>query len=461
MKKFNVEHINLYTVITDILNNIVTIILSATVAFVGCFVFLTYIVPREYTSSMIISVNLSGYTSQSTSLSLARTVSIAEKLDDVFESDAMIRVVENELGESVKGAVSARQFVDTNLIEVTVVDNSPINAFKITQAIANNYHKVTDYSFTNIIIKIVASPEMPSGPSNSSFILKASILVALAAAVLSTAAIFLMSYMRDTVKNVSDVESELNGRLFGTVYHLKKLNAKLPVSKRRLILSNPFVGYRFTESFRKMAIKIESLNRTKGIKTVMVTSTAENEGKTTVSVNIAVALARNEHRVLLIDCDFKKPAVKYFFSDIDHSVEKDFHKFLQEGGDINNYVKFDTATGLYILDSWESCINSAERLSGPRFSETVNALKQQFDYIIIDTPPSGIIVDAEIIADVADASLIVVRQDFVNVANINDQIEAIDKHYFAGCIFNNVHEFKALSNTASDETSRIYQSTQY
>jgi capsular polysaccharide biosynthesis protein len=84
MRKFEISRINPYSVVNDLLNNILSIILAAIIAFVGCFVFLTYLLPKEYTSKMLVSVNLSGYTSQSTSLSLARTVSIAEKLDDVM-----------------------------------------------------------------------------------------------------------------------------------------------------------------------------------------------------------------------------------------------------------------------------------------------------------------------------------------------------------------------------------------
>lgn len=458
MRKLELSRINPYTVVNDLLNNVLSICLAAVIAFVGCFMFLTHILPKKYTSKMTISVNLSGYTSQSTSLSLARTVSIAEKLDDVMKSDAMIRVAENVLGESVKGVVDAKQIPDTNLIEVTSTESTPDRAYQVLQTIAENHYQVTDYSFTNVIIRIISNPTLPTRPSNLVSTLTTCVIFAFFAALLVMVIIFIMSFTRDTVKNVSDVELELKAKLFGTINHFKGFGKNLPDPKRRLILSNSFVGYDFTESFRRMAIKIESLYRTKGINALMVTSTAENEGKTTVAVNLAVALAHNSHKVLLIDCDFRKPAVKYFFNHGDTMTDeekelesqKDFHKFLKEGGNINDFVRYDATNGIYLLHNISSCSQSAERLASLRFSETIRALKKQFDYIIIDTPPSGIIVDAEIIADVVDASIMVVRQDYVNVTSINDQLEAINKNYLAGCVLNDIRHLKFLSGTSND-----------
>lgn len=456
MRKFEVSRINPYSVVTDIMNNIITIILAAIITFVGSFVYLTYVAPKEYTSKMLLSVNLSGYTSQSTALSLARTVSIAENLDDVMQSPAMVRIAENELGETVHGVVKAEQMPDTNLIEVTVTESTPDRAYRVLKTIADNHYQVTASAFTNVIIRIISNPTMPTEPTHSVSTFATCFIFAFGAALLTTVLIFIMSFTRDTVKNVSDVELELKAKLFGTINHFDGISKKLPIAKRRLILSNPLIGYDFTESFRRMAIKIESLYRTKGLNTFMVTSTAENEGKTTVSVNLAVALAHSSHKVLLIDCDLKKSSVKYFFGagdeniDVEAESQKDFHRFLRDGGNINDFLRYDATNGIYLLYNIQSCSQSAEILASPRFAETIKALKKQFDYIIVDTPPCGIIVDAEIIAGIVDASFIVVRQDYVGVTSINDQIDAINKNHFAGCIFNDVHNLKLLSSPATE-----------
>ena len=453
MKKFDAARVNLYSVFSDLLHNLWVIALAAIVGFAGSVVFFTHFYPKKYTSEMTVSVNLSGYTANSTSVSLARTVVLAETLDDVFKSSAMVRAAQNAMDTPISGSVNAAQYPDTNLISVTVTDSSPKKAYDTLKAISENYHNVTDYSFSNIIIKVVSNPTMPTKPSNSVSTIKLCLVLGVLAGIFVAVLFAVMSYMRDTVKNISDVEAELNTRLFGTVYNTAKPSRKLPDSKRKMLISNTLVGYRFTESFRKIAVKIESLKRTKGTKVFMITSSAEDEGKTTVACNTAVALANSGHKVLLIDCDFKKPAVKNFFKEIPHSKENDFHLFVENGGDITNYIKHDPETGLYIADCVEPCANSAEKLSYPRFADTVAALKEQFDFIIIDTPPAGLIVDAEIVSGIADAVLMVVRQDYVRVTDINDQIENLSKTYFAGCIFNGIREFKFESRRTEREES--------
>lgn len=442
MMKFNPSRINLYTISRDLLTCLWAILLSIFVGFSGSMIYFQHFYTKHYTSSMTVSVNLSGYTANATSISLARTVSIAATLDDVFKSSAMMRVAENAMGAPITGSVNAAQFPDTNLIKVTVTDTSPKKAYDTLKAISENYSNVTDYSFSNVIVEVISDPNMPSKETKSvstpSFCVALGILTGIAVA----AIVVVMSYMRDTVKNVSDVENELEARLFGTVYHNEKPGKKLPENKRRLLITNPLIGYRFTESFRKIAVKLEALRRTKGARVFMITSVAENEGKTTVSCNTAIALAQSGHKVLLIDCDFKKPAIKSFFAELPHDSEYDFHKFIENGGNIAQFIKHDPETDLYIADCVKACADSADKLLSVRFSETIAALKEQFDFIIIDTPPAGIIVDAEIIASVADATLLTVRQDYIRVTDINDQIENLSNTYFAGCIFNEIKELK-------------------
>ncbi len=438
MKKFNLQRINIYSILRDFFINLWVVILVAVTAFIGSYSYYTYVHKHQYVSSMTVSINLSGYTTNATALSLARTVLIAETLDDVFQSAAVRDVVKKDLGDDMTGTISARQLPETNLVVISVIDESPEKAYNTLVSVYENYDKVTNLVFSNVIIRTIANPTMPSGPYGAMSAKMLGFIFALLGAFITTAIIVVLSYMRDTVKNVSDVESELNTKLFGTVFRVKQFSKKLPAAKRRLIVTNPLISFSFVNSFRKMAIKIESLRRTKGFKTFMVTSVTENEGKTSSAVNLAVVLAQNGHRVLLMDCDFKNPSVRRFFDTVEHTSEADFHRFIDNGGDITKYLKHDPDTGLYLADSVEPCTNSSDKLTSRFFADTLRALKEQFDFIIIDTPPCGITVDPEVLSSVVDASLMVVRQDFVKVADINDHIENLNRCYHAGCIFNDV-----------------------
>ena len=441
MKQIDFSRLNMYTVLRDIAINFWVIILAAVFGLFGGMTYFKYICPKEYTSSMTVSINLSGYTTSSTAVSLTKTVIIAETLDDVFQSDALKNVVSKELGRNITGKITAKQLGETNMITVSATDSTPMKAYETLVSVNNNYEKVTDYVFTNVIISAMSNPQMPTGPSNYRSPVKMGILAGFLCAVLAAFLIALMSFMRDTVKNIKDVEEQLGSRLFGVVKNLDK-SKNATAENGKLLICDRSVDGEFVESYRKMAVKIESLGRTKGIKTVMVTSTAENEGKTTTAVNIAASLAADGYRVLLCDCDLRKPAVYKFFAQVQKEEGADLHKFISDGGHISDYIIHDSKTGLYVIENVTSCNNAPELLSSDKFRAIMTAMKEQFDFVVIDTPPCGEAADAEIVSSLADAYIMVVRQDAVLVRDINDQISSIDKPYFAGCVLSNYHEFK-------------------
>ena len=439
--KFDLSRLNLYTLVRDLVQNVWVIILAAIIGLAGSITYYNNLYSHKYTSSMTIALNLRGYTQNATATSLGRTVDLAESLDDVFASGAIRDVVRRDIGEDMTASISAQQLGATNLIKISATDTTPIKAYKTLRSAYANYPKVTDYVFTNVVISVVENPQMPKGPANSVSISLMSVFYSFVAAAVVTVIIALTSFLRDTVKNIGDVESELDAKLFGAVYRVKRSKNKLPAATNRLIITNAFAGYAFAESYRKMAVKIESLSRTKSIKSFMVTSVAENEGKTTVSVNLAVALAQDGYKVLLMDCDLKKPAIYNFFDNVERNPETDFHRYLQNGGSMENFIKYDEETGLYLAQSVTVCDNTADVLTSHNFNEALSFLKTQFDFIVVDTPPCGIAVDAEVISSVVDAYVMVTRQDFVRFSGINDHIENVTRPDFAGCICNNISGF--------------------
>ena len=120
------------------------------------------------------------------------------------------------------------------------------------------------------------------------------------------------AYLRDTVKSEDEVESKLDTKLLAAVHHERKyktFRAALAHKKTSILITNPTTGFLFVETFKKLRTRVEYQMRRSHGKVVMVTSVLEDEGKSTVSVNLALAMARKYRNVLLIDADMKKPAV--------------------------------------------------------------------------------------------------------------------------------------------------------
>ena len=442
MKAIDFKRANAFTLVMDVVYNLWVIILAGVIGFCACQIYYLAFKKQTYTSTMTIAVNLSGYTTNATSTSLTRTIEISETYQSVLSSNTLKAMVEEDMKQPMTGTVSVRQKGKTNLIDISVTDFSSQKAYDTLKSIYKNYPKITDNSFNNIIISVISSPFLPTSVSNPSASLAYSLVFGVVGALICTLLILLISFMRDTVKNPSDVDDMLECPLFGVVYHVNKKKSKIALENDGLLLTNPLIDYTFRNSFSEIAIKLESIQRTKGVKSIIVTSVAENEGKTTIIVNIAISLASMGKKVVIVDSDLKLPAVYKFFGQIDIKPENDIYSYISGKTDYESVVMHDKITGVSVVCGKNKHYNSAKALGKENYRDLLKRLRDDFDFVLVDSPPGGVAVDAETVCEYCDGMLFVVRQDFVGVEAINDYIINIDKEKMIGCVLNDVSEFK-------------------
>lgn len=153
---------------------------------------------------------------------------------------------------------------------------------------------------------------------------------------------------------------------------------------------------------------------TSDLKVISLTSTVANEGKTTTAYYLAKSYAELGKKVLLMDCDLRKGSLKKFFtvktrvSGISEYVS----------GQSKDFIYQTDVDGLFVVLSGKKPPNPTELLSNSSFEKMLEALKEEFDLIIIDTPPMGIGADATIIGRNVDGVLMVVRNNFVNKKSV-------------------------------------------
>jgi capsular exopolysaccharide synthesis family protein len=176
-----------------------------------------------------------------------------------------------------------------------------------------------------------------------------------------------------------------------------------------------------------------------GQKVLLVTSVMENEGKSTIAANIALGIASSKDKVLLIDCDMRKPA-QYKIFNVPKEKVKNFGDILR-GKNINDdyYVKLAQSSLTGILNA-EYQKGSTELIENGILADILEDAKQDFDFIIVDSSPMALVADAEAICKYADASMLVVKQDFVLTKDLNDTIDILNmqKASFIGCVLNGV-----------------------
>lgn len=366
---------------------------------------------------------------------------LTKNFSQILESNVLKKKIAQELGmENFTARTSVSILPETNLMELTVVADSAMEAYHVMKSIIENYNSVSDYVISNVIIEVLQQPTIPLQPSNplqlsgvrkKSFLFSAIVLIAIFA---------VLSYMKDTVKNKREVEEKVDAKLLGTIYHERKVKSIKEIKKTKnvsMLIQNPLLSFRFVESNKMTASRIRNQMQKYGHKVLLVTSVMENEGKTTVAANIALALAQENNKVLLIDCDFRKPAqYKILEAATDQIVN--LPEILSEQKKDTGIMCQYKDTSLYTILNKQSSTNLEYFLENDFWKELLEKAREKMDYIIVDTSPMALVSDTEELARFADATILVIRQDMVLTKDINDAIDALNRAEgnVIGCVFN-------------------------
>ncbi len=181
------------------------------------------------------------------------------------------------------------------------------------------------------------------------------------------------------------------------------------------VLRDP--GSPYTESIRRMLSGVQLFERTLGrpVNVVSVTSVFPQEGKTSVSLSLARMAVKRGQKVLLIDLDLRRPAVARYAK---LKRGEGVVEYFESGNPLASYLLQDAASDLKILSAGTLVEDPIEALTFDKLTKLVDAARQEFDLVIVDTPPIGAAADALLIAQHVDACVLVARWNKVDVEEV-------------------------------------------
>lgn len=459
MKKNKIT-IEWHSLFKDIVRNIWVVVLCALIGAMGFFLVTHASYEPVYTASATLAVN-DGSKSSASYSTFSVSTEKANVLVNIFTEPSIKECAAEYLKiDSFDGSVSAHVIEQTNFIELKVTSDHPEKSYKLLNAVINSHHKVSNKIFRNAGVFVIRMPSVPVAPSNRISTTNRNIVIT-ACATVALAMIIVISLMRNTVKKESDFNEKIESKLIGTIIHEDKKMSFKDIRKKRkkglLIHSNAYISLRFTESFHKIAAKLEHKKTRSGDNVFAITSVAENEGKSTCAANIAVSLADRGHKVVLLDLDFKKPALyKIFGEEATENGELSDLLAKKVSFEEFNFRPFKkTALSLAINTKPDS--GYREMIENGSVSELIRRLKEQFDYVIVDTAPISLDSTVTDIIRMIDKTIMVIRTDTVNIDVLNDSIATISKisPNLAGCILNDVRmNLLPFSFTGNDESGR-------
>lgn len=189
------------------------------------------------------------------------------------------------------------------------------------------------------------------------------------------------------------------------------------------------------DSVKTLRANIQFASLNKEIKTVALTSVIPSEGKTTLSCFLGISVAETGKRTCIVECDYRHPMVARNFD-----VESERISNTSGENKIDASLKKTSVENLWVLDMKCKVANPVELICSEAYSEMINKLREDFDFVIFDTPPLGAFIDAAHIAALADGTVLVIRQGQVEKRAAKDVLEQLKKANanVLGAVLNNV-----------------------
>lgn len=179
------------------------------------------------------------------------------------------------------------------------------------------------------------------------------------------------------------------------------------ISAERKNLLNNGNDFFIREAYKTLRTNVSfSLAGVEGCKVVTITSSMQSEGKSITAVNLALSLVGADKRVLLIDCDLRKPKVGRL---LNMSAQTGLTNVLVDMDQLEASIHTYDDTGLQVLLSGSIPPNPSELLGSIRMHELIGRMREKFDYIILDTPPINMVTDAVVLGTIVDGYLFIVR----------------------------------------------------
>ncbi len=222
--------------------------------------------------------------------------------------------------------------------------------------------------------------------------------------------VFLIFFINNAIQNTDDINAATQIPLIGLI-GLKHGTSNLAVfEKPKSALAESIRAIRSSLQF------IFKKNKLEGAKTIMLTSSVAGEGKTFCSINIATVFALSEKKTVLVGLDLRKPKIYNDF-DIDNKIG--VVNYLIGEKTIEEITKPSKIPYLDVITSGIVPPNPSELIMGETMINFIDSLKEKYEYIILDTPPVGLVTDAVEISPFADVTLYVMRQNFTKKGMIN------------------------------------------
>ncbi len=249
---------------------------------------------------------------------------------------------------------------------------------------------------------------------------------------------FLLEYMDTSIKSLAEVEKLVSLPVLGAIPRMRtRANRKDEIARiASHLITHQVPKSPISETFRAIRTNLQFVNPDDPVKTILVTSSVPAEGKTTVAANLAIVLAQLGAKTIIVDGDLRKPVMhKLFGLDANHGLTD----LLTGKAALSGVIESTQIENLKLLPAGPTPPNPSELLGSKRMKNLIQRLKENFDYVVFDSPPTVPVTDAAVLGTEMDGTLVVLqigKTDRHAIARTKEMLENV-RAKILGLILNN------------------------
>lgn len=418
-----------------LLRHIVVIILVTFLFGGGVYAYSAFCITPLYQSHIKMYVNNTSEFTDSTSITssdITAAQSLVETYAVVLTSKPTIEAVVEQIGadytyDELSSMISTSAINDTEVFSVTVTCPDPVEAADIANAIAEIAPDEIAEIVSGSSVKIVEYASVAttsSSPNNR----KNALMGAAVGFILSCAWILISSLLRNGMSVEEKIRKDFKDEavLSAIPYMGKKSKGKKgkPVEEQAELCEN--LNFASAEAYKLLRENISFyFADVPDCKVIGVTSSARSEGKSTTSINLAYTLALAKKKVCLIDCDFRLPSIA---KSLDIHRKPGMTNFLVAPSESSNVIqKYGTdQVSFYVISAGDIPPNPSELLGSKRMQNVLEILGKNFDYLILDLPPVGVVSDTLTVSKIVGGMLFVVREDLYDRRVLRETLRKLE-----------------------------------
>lgn len=414
-------------------------LLCAAVAFLTTF----FAISPKYQASAKFYVNNNSISVGNTSVSLSSgdlttsrnlvdsyivILNTRETLNDVIEYAEV-----NRTYERLEKMLSADAVDNTEIFKVTVTSTDPLEAEKIANAIAYILPKRISTIIEGTSAKVVEAAVIPVKPSSPSYS-KNTAIGFLLGFVLMVGIVALREIFDTTIRTEEDIAQSCGYPVLTSVPdmtvsgkggHYYGYGEKQPdTTAKEPVLIGGGISFAASEAYKLLRTKLQfSFSDENACRVIGISSGLSGEGKSLSAVNLAYSLSELGMRVVLLDCDMRRPTLA---KKLGINKAPGLSNYLTRQSDLVSLLQpcgiQDDPNAFHVIAAGPNPPNPVELLSSERMASALKSLRKLYDYVILDLPPVSEVSDAMAIADQTDGILLVVRQNYCDRGILEDTV---------------------------------------